>query len=102
MKEIIHIVGLNNEYKKDFILKIHQIDPNYNIIDIDDITQKINSSPKIAKLYDEYEKVKMDNFDYSYKQDPSAEDFFIAQKQDLDNPKDFLSRMTKKFNINIF
>jgi len=60
MKEIIHIVGLNNEYKKDFIFKIHQIDPNYNIIDIDDITQKINSSPKIAKLYDEYEKVKMD------------------------------------------
>ena len=60
MKEIIHIVGLNNEYKKDFIFKIHQIDPNYNIIDIDDITQKINSSPKIAKLYDEYEKVKID------------------------------------------
>jgi len=60
MKEIIHIVGLNNEYKKDFIFKIHQIDPNYNIIDIDDITQKINSSPKIAKLYDEYEKIKID------------------------------------------
>ena len=60
MKEIIHIVGLNNEYKKDFILKIHQIDPNYNIIDIDDMTQKINSSLKIAKLYDEYEKVKID------------------------------------------
>jgi hypothetical protein len=60
MKEIIHIVGLNNEYKKDFIFKIHQIDPNYNIIDIDDITQKINSSPKISKLYDEYEKVKID------------------------------------------
>jgi hypothetical protein len=60
MKEIIHIVGLNNEYKKDFILKIHQINPNYNIIDIDDTTQKINSSPKIAKLYDEYEKIKID------------------------------------------
>ena len=60
MKEIIHIVGLNNEYKENFKLNILKIDPNYNIIDIDDITQKINNDKKINKLYDEYEKNKLD------------------------------------------
>jgi len=60
MKEIIHIVGLNNEYKNDFITKIKTIDPNYNIIDIDDLTQKITNDSKLAKLYDDYEKYKND------------------------------------------
>ena len=60
MKEIIHIVGLNNEFKNDFILKIKNIDPNYNIIDIDDLTQRITNDSKLAKLYDDYEKNKLD------------------------------------------
>lgn len=60
MKEIIHIVGLNNEFKNDFISKIKSIDPNYNIIDIDDLTQKITNDNKLAKLYDDFEKNKSD------------------------------------------
>ena len=60
MKEIIHIVGLNNDFKNDFILKIKNIDPNYNIIDIDDLTQKITNDSKLSKLYDDYEKNKSD------------------------------------------
>ena len=60
MKEIIHIVGLNNEYKSDFINKLLNINPNYNIIDIDSITQIISNEPKYKKLYDEYDKIKSD------------------------------------------
>ena len=60
MKEIIHIVGLNSEFKIDFISKVLSINPNYNIIDIDEISNKINSETKISKLYDEYDKVKFD------------------------------------------
>ena len=60
MKEIIHIVGLNSEYKIDFISKVLSINPNYNIIDIDEISNKINSEIKISKLYDDYEKIKFD------------------------------------------
>ena len=60
MKEIIHIVGLNNDFKNDFISKIKNIDPNYNIIDIDDLTQKITNDSKLSKLYDDYEKNKSD------------------------------------------
>jgi len=60
MKEIIHIVGLNNEYKTDFINKIKSIDSNYNFIDIDELTNKITNDTKLAKLYDDYEKNKND------------------------------------------
>jgi hypothetical protein len=60
MKEIIHIVGLNNEYKSDFIHKLLNINPNYNIIDIDSITQIISSEKKYKKLYDDYDKIKHD------------------------------------------
>ena len=60
MKEIIHIVGLNNEYKSDFINKLLNINPNYNIIDIDSITQIISNEKKYKKLYDEYDKLKND------------------------------------------
>jgi len=60
MKEIIHIVGLNNDYKADFINKLLSINPNYNIIDIDSITQIISNEPKYKKLYDEYDKIKFD------------------------------------------
>ena len=60
MKELIHIVGLNNEYKDDFISKIHIASPNYYIIDVDDLTQKIKNDKKMAKLYDDYEKNKGD------------------------------------------
>lgn len=60
MKEIIHIVGLNNEFKNDFISKLQSIDPNYNIIDVDDLTQKITNDKKIACLYDNYDKFKND------------------------------------------
>jgi len=60
MKELIHIVGLNNEYKDDFISKIHIASPNYDIIDVDDLTQKITNDKKMAKLYDDYEKNKGD------------------------------------------
>jgi len=60
MKEIIHIVGLNNDYKADFINKLLSINPNYNIIDIDSITQIISNEPKYKKLYDEYDKIKSD------------------------------------------
>jgi hypothetical protein len=61
MKEIIHIVGLNNEYKEDFIsqLKKKENNINYTFIDIDDITQKITNETKMSKLYEEYEKVKL-------------------------------------------
>ena len=61
MKEIIHIVGLNNEFKNDFVSKLLSINPNYNIIDIDDLTQKITNDKKIATLYDNYDKAKNDN-----------------------------------------
>lgn len=60
MKEIIHIVGLNNEYKSDFINKLLNINPNYNIIDIDSITQIISNEKKYKKLYDDYDKIKND------------------------------------------
>jgi hypothetical protein len=60
MKEIIHIVGLNNEYKSDFINKLLNINPNYNIIDIDSITQIISNEKKYKKLYDEYDRIKHD------------------------------------------
>uniref|UniRef100_A0A6C0H1E4 Uncharacterized protein n=1 Tax=viral metagenome TaxID=1070528 RepID=A0A6C0H1E4_9ZZZZ len=60
MKEIIHIVGLNNEYKNDFISKLLLIDQNFNIIDIDNITQQINNDKKLSKLIDLYEKIKND------------------------------------------
>jgi len=61
MKEIIHIVGLNNEYKEDFIsqLKSTENSIKYSFIDIDDITQKITNETKMSKLYDEYEKIKL-------------------------------------------
>ena len=60
MKEIIHIVGINNEFKNDFISKLLSIDPNYNIIDIDDFSSQITNEKKISKLIDEYEKIKND------------------------------------------
>ncbi len=60
MKEIIHIVGINNELKNDFISKILSIDPNYNIIDIDDYSSQITNDKKISKLFDEYNKNKND------------------------------------------
>jgi DNA-binding transcriptional regulator YbjK len=60
MKEIIHIVGLNNEYKDDFISQLNKKENSmrYTFIDIDDITQKITNETKMSKLYDEYEKIK--------------------------------------------
>jgi len=60
MKEIIHIVGLNKEYKEGFIKKLISIDPTYLIIDIDDLTQKISNTDKMSKLFDQYEKIKSD------------------------------------------
>jgi len=61
MKEIIHIVGLNNEYKEDFIAQLNKKENNikYFFIDIDDITQKITNETKMSKLQEEYEKVKL-------------------------------------------
>ena len=61
MKEIIHIVGLNNEYKEDFISQLNKKENNvkYDFIDIDDITQKITNETKMSKLYEEYDKLKI-------------------------------------------
>ena len=58
MKEIIHIVGLNNEYKENFIGSIKKSHPNYVIIDIDELTQTISSTEKLSKLFNQYEKNK--------------------------------------------
>lgn len=60
MKEIIHIVGINNELKNDFISKILSINPNYNIVDVDELSSQITNEKKISKLFDDYEKNKND------------------------------------------
>lgn len=49
-----------------------------------------------------FEKVHTANVDFQYKVDPDEKDFFIIQKEDLDNPNEFIKTIAEKLNINIF
>lgn len=54
-----------------------------------------------------FEKIHMNKVDRSklddiYTEAPDEKDFFVIQKQDLDNPNEFIKMITAKLNINIF
>lgn len=54
-----------------------------------------------------FEKVDMDKIDREkldniYNEEPNPNNFFIVQKQDLDNPNELIKMITAKLNINIF
>jgi hypothetical protein len=95
MKEIIHIVGLNNEYKDQFITNIKNIDPNYNIIDIDVLTEQITNSTKLSKLCEDYDKFKNDK----NKSKQIANDINIEWSRDLQSKLNKLLSISNNSSI---